>query len=479
MNYKSIKYLLGWIIKVEGIFMILPFFVSLYYKETSGFIFLICSLFAIGSGFLMTRKKPARSSFYAREGFVTTALGWIVMSFVGCLPFYLSGQIPNFIDAMFEIISGFTTTGASILDNVEDLSRSMQLWRCFSIWIGGMGVLVFMLAVLPLANDGQSMHLMKAESSGPSVSKLLPRLKTTAVVLYVIYVVMTLIQIVLLLLGRMPVFDAVCISFSTAGTGGFAVLNDSLSSYNTYLQFVITIFMMLFGVNFTFYFLIISKRGKEALKIEELRWYFIIYFVFVILITVHLTKDNGDFLESLHNGAFQAASMMTSSGFFIIDINVWPQFPKMLLLLLTFIGACAGSTGGGIKVSRIIICVKMVGKELSYLIHPRSVKVIKVNEKKLEHEVIRSVNTFFIAYIFVFMVSLLLISLNDFDFMTNFTAVTATFNNTGLGFGMLGPSGNFSIFSDFSKVVLMFNMLAGRLEIFPILLLFSSGTFRK
>lgn len=479
MNVGIICYVLGWIIRVEGLFMLLPLLVSVVYQEKNGLYFLVCALAAILVGHIMTRKKPARKSFYAREGFITVALGWIVMSLIGAIPFYLSGEIPSFIDAIFEIISGFTTTGASILSDVEALSKCMLFWRSFSHWLGGMGVLVFVLAILPMAG-GESMYFMRAESPGPSVSKLVPKIRQTAKALYSIYVGLMLIEIVLLIIGKMPVFDALCMSFGTAGTGGFGILNSSAGSYTVYQQAVLTIFMMLFGVNFAFYFLLIMKKPKDAFGIQEVRFYFFIYAVITVLITLNVTAvSRGSLFQNFHHAAFQAASVMTTTGYSTVNFDLWPEFSKILLVLLMFIGACAGSTGGGIKVSRILIYIKTIKKELAFLVHPRSVKILKMDGKKIDHEVIRSTNVFLCTYVIIFFGSLILISLDGFDFETNFTAIAATLNNIGPGFAKVGPVENFGIYSNFSKIILSFDMLAGRLELFPMLLLFLPSSWRR
>lgn len=479
MNFKRINYLLGWILKIEAVFMILPFIISMYYKEETGFAFLYSALLSAALGIILSFKKPENKSFYAREGFITTALGWILMSLIGSLPFYISGVIPSFVDAIFEMVAGFSTTGASIITDIELFPRGMLFWRCFSIWIGGMGVLVFILAILPLARDGQNLYLMRAESPGPSVNKLVPRLQTTAVVLYKIYIIITLAQIMLLLLGNMSFFDAVCISFSTAGTGGFSVLGDSIASYNTYIQIVITVFMLLFGTNFMIYFLILSKKFKEAFQMEEVRWYYIIYFTSAILITINLSNINGNILDNFLHSAIQSASIITTTAFTTTDFNLWPQFSKSLLIFLMIVGSCAGSTGGGLKVSRVLIYIKTVKKELAYLFHNSRISVIKMNGKKVEHEVIRSANTFLVTYLAILIISTILLSIENLDFTTTFAASIATLNNIGIGLELIGPTGNYAIFNDFSKIILMFNMLAGRLEIFPMLLIFSRGVFKK
>lgn len=477
MNKSIILHILGWIMIFEAAFMLLPVIVALIYGEPSGYSFLITIGVCLIIGIPLALKKPKSRVFYAKEGFISVALGWIILSFMGSLPFYISGQIPHFVDAIFEIVSGFTTTGSSILSDVEALDKCMIFWRSFSHWIGGMGVLVFILAILPLAR-GESMHIMRAESPGPSVEKLVPRMRTSAALLYIIYIGMTLLQIVLLLLGNLPLFDALTLSFGSAGTGGFAIKNSSIMSYSTYVQSVITIFMFLFGVNFNFYYLILLKKAKSAFKMEEVRWYFIIVISAIILIAFNTGGLKG-FFSALHHSAFQVSSIITTTGYATIDFNYWPTFSKTILVVLMFIGACAGSTGGGIKVSRIIVLFKTIGKEMSYLIHKRSVKVLKINGKKIENEAVRSINVFFVTYIMIYATSLLIISLDNFDFTTSFTAVVSTLNNIGPGLEMVGPMGNFGSFSDLSKLVMMFNMLAGRLEIFPLILLFSPSTWKK
>ncbi|MDD3221855.1 MAG: TrkH family potassium uptake protein [Clostridia bacterium] len=479
MNYGSIRYIVGWILKVEAALMVLPMIVALVYRESTGWFFVICALLSLGVGTLLSLKKPKKTTYYAKEGYISVALGWIAMSIMGCLPFVFSGEIPSFIDAIFEIISGFTTTGASILPDVEALSKCMLFWRSFSHWVGGMGVLVFILAVLPLAGGEHNLQLMKAESPGPSVSKLVPKLRATAITLYKIYFVMTVVMILLLILGRMPVFDALCIAFGTAGTGGFGVLNSSMGSYSTYLQAVTTIFMMLFGVNFTFYFLILYRKAKDAFSMEEVRWYFGIYFGAVILITASMADQAGGLFEHFHHAAFQAASIMTTTGYSTVNFDLWPQLARLILLLLMFIGACAGSTGGGIKVSRVIVYLKSIKKEMGSLIHPRSVRAIKLDGKAVDDGMMRSIFAFFSAYVLIFVVSLMVITLDGFDFETNFSAVAATFNNIGPGLGAVGPTANFAGYSILSKIILSFDMLIGRLEIFPILLLFAPSTWRK
>lgn len=478
MNYSIIIYIIGWILKLEAIFMILPAVTALIYQEISGFAFVITIVLCLAAGIPLTRKKPAQKAFYTKEGFVTVALSWIVLSIMGALPFVLSKSIPNPVDALFETVSGFTTTGASILSDVEALPHCMLMWRSFTHWIGGMGVLVFILTLLPLTG-GYHMNLMKAESPGPSVSKLAPKVQSTAKILYGIYIVMTLIQAILLLLGGMPVFDTLCTAFGTAGTGGFGIKADSMASYSTYIQVVTTIFMILFGVNFNAYFFILTKKFAQAFKMEEVRYYFGIIGVAILIITCnicHMYKNVG---EAFQQAAFQVGSIITSTGYATTDFNLWPEISRTILVLLMFVGACAGSTGGGIKVSRILILCKTVRKELHIFLHPNAVKKIKMDGKAISHEVVRSTNIFLVVYALIFAGSVFLIAFDDLDLITNFTAVLATFNNMGPGLELVGPNGSFGVFSCFSKIILTLDMLAGRLEIFPLLLLFVRDTWKK
>ena len=478
MNIGIVFYFLGWVLGIEGILMILPCVVALIYQEPSGFYFLGVALFCGISGWLLAHKKLKSTVFYAKEGFVAVSLSWIVLSFFGALPFFLSGEIPLLEDALFEVISGFTTTGASVLSDVEALSRCMLMWRSFTHWIGGMGVLVFILAVLPLAG-GYNIHIMRAESPGPSVGKLVPRVRTTAKILYLIYLFITVVQIILLLFTGMPLFDSMAMSFGTAGTGGFGIVNSSCGDYTALQQWIFTIFMILFGVNFNVYYLFLIRKPKDALRCEEMRGYLGIILVSTLLITWNIRGMFPNILTALRHAAFQVGSIITTTGYSTTDFDLWPGFSKTILVSLMFIGACAGSTGGGIKVSRIAIAVKTVNKELSSLIHPRNVKVLKYEGKPIEHTVLRSINTYLVAYILIFVVSLLLISLDNFDLTTNFTAIAATLNNIGPGLEKVGPTCNFGIFSPFNKYILMFDILAGRLELFPMLLLFSPRTWMR
>jgi trk system potassium uptake protein len=476
MNKSIILHIIGWILTMEALFMALPSVVALIHKEQSGYSFLITLIACLVIGVPLAVKKPKSHVFFAKEGFFAVAIGWIVLSIVGAIPFYISGEIPNYIDALFEVISGFTTTGSSILSDVEALSYCMLFWRSFTHWIGGMGILVFILAILPMAG-GETMHIMRAESPGPAVEKVVPRMRTTASLLYLIYIVMTVLEIILLLIGDMPIFDALTITFGTAGTGGFAIKNSSCAEYTTYQQNVIMIFMFLFGINFSIYTLILFRKIKVAFRSEELRAYVLIVVTAVILIALNLGGLK-NFLPSVHHAAFQVSSIITTTGYASVDYNQWPTFSKTILVWLMFIGACAGSTGGGMKVSRIVILIKTIFKELSYLVHKRSIKILKFDGKKIEHETMRSINVFFITYIFIFIASVLIVSLDNFDFTSSFTAVAATLNNIGPGLELVGPIGNFDSFSNLSKFVMMFDMLCGRLEIFPILLLFNPKNWK-
>ena len=468
MNYSIIFYIMGWILNFEAAFMVPPCIVALIYGEQAGWSFVITMALCLLIGVPLVIKKPKKQIFYTSEGFVTVSLCWVVMSIMGALPFLFSGSITSPVDALFETVSGFTTTGASILSDVEVLPKSILFWRSFTHWIGGMGVLVFILSLLPLTG-GSHMNLMKAESPGPSVSRLVPKVRLTAKLLYSIYIFMTVVEILFLLAGKMPLFDAVTVTFGTAGTGGFAIKNNS----------IVTVFMILFGVNFNVYFLILMKRVGQAFRTEELRWYLIIIAVSIGIITVNTAGLYRSLGDALHHASFQVASIITTTGFATQDFDLWPQASKTILVLLMFIGACAGSTGGGVKVSRLVVLVKTVRKELIQFLHPQVIRKIKMDGKVVEHEVVRSINVFMVAYTLLFSLSVFLLAFDGEDLITNFTAVAATFNNIGPGLELVGPSKNFGIFSEPAKLVLIFDMLAGRLEIFPVLILFSRETWKK
>lgn len=479
MNHAMVRYLIGWMLGVESLFLLLPALTALIYREDVVLAYVGVAALCMALAALFCHKKPTNTRFYAREGFVTVALCWIVLALTGALPFMLSGEIPFVVDALFEAISGFTTTGATILSDVEALSHASLLWRSVTHWVGGMGVLVFMLIVLPLAG-GQTIHLMRAESPGPSVSKLSPHLRDTAMILYAIYLGMTILETILLLLGGMPLFDALCTSMATAGTGGFGIWNTSIAHYNSYyLQAVVTVFMILFGINFSVYFLLLTRRFKAAFRIEEVRVYLGVILASSIVIALNVRHLFPSLLDSFHHAAFQVASIITTTGFSTVDFNQWPALGKAILVLLMFIGACAGSTGGGMKCSRILLMCKSIRKEMQFLIHPRAVRVNKMDGRRVPHEVMRSVNVFMIAYLLLFILSVLLLSITNEELITNFTAVAATLNNVGPGLELVGPAANFGFFSPLSKIVLMFDMLAGRLEVFPMLLLFAPATWKR
>lgn len=483
MNYRMILYLLGCILNVLSACLLLPVAVGLFYGEQQWKIYALTALFSLVCGLVLTTvKKPKKTVFYAKDGFVTTALCWIAISVIGALPFYFTKEIPSLVDAVFESVSGFTTTGASILSNVEALSQCSLFWRSFSHWIGGMGVLVFLLAVVPLTEGGSTMQLMRAESPGPSVGKLVPKVRQTAFILYTIYFAMTVIEIFFLLAGGMPWFDALTTSFGTAGTGGFSIRNASMGFYDSYyLQGVVTVFMILFGINFSVYYLLLIKKIKQALKSEELRWYVGIVSFSVLCITLNLYRSgyfSGKLFPSFHHAAFSVASVISTTGYATTDFNTWPQLSRFILVILMFIGASAGSTGGGMKVSRIILLVKSSVREIVSVIHPRGVKVVKLDKKRVSHETVRGATSFFVVFMLIFVISSFVVSIDGFDMTTSLTAVASAMNNIGPGLELVGPTGNFSIFSPFTKIVLIFDMLAGRLEYFPLLVLFSPVTWK-
>ncbi len=477
MNFRMIKYFLGWILVFETMFLLIPLVTAVIYGEQCFSAILLSMAVCLAAGGLLIWKKPKNTELYSREGFVIVSMSWIVLSLFGCLPFVFSGAIPSFTDALFETVSGFTTTGASILAEVEHLPKAMLIWRSFTHWVGGMGVLVFIMASIPLSG-GQNIHIMKAESPGPSVSKLVPRVKTTALILYSIYFVLTLIEFVLLLFGDMSVFDALNTALSTAGTGGFGIKNDSMASYSPYIQIVVTVFMIMFGINFSSYYFILTGRIKEAFN-KEIRVYFGIIFFAIAIITFNLRDFYDTFGDTLRNVSFTVASIISTTGYSTVDFDLWPQLSKTIIVLLMLTGSCAGSTSGGIKITRIIILFKGLAKELEVMIHPKQLKKITMDSKPIEHEVVRSVNSYLVCYVLLFMASAAVISIDGHDLITNFTAVSAAINNVGPGLEAVGPSRNFGFFSTPSKLVLIFDMLAGRLELFPMLLLFSKATWKK
>ena len=478
MNYSVIRYILCRVLEFAALFMILPLLVGVLYREKSA----LCFLYVIAGCLIVSligrRFKPKSQVFYAKEGFVTVSLSWIILSLIGALPFYLSGEFPTYTDALFETISGLTTTGATILTDVEGLSRCIQFWRCFTHWIGGMGVLVLILAVLPLSGS-YNMHLMRAESPGPSVGKLVPKKKNTAMILYGIYLAITLIEITALMLAGLNLYEAATLSFSTTGTGGFGLLNTSIGSYSTTIQVIFIVFMLLCGINFQIFYLLLIKKPKEALGSEELRYYLGIVLAASILIAINVRGFFADGFQAFHHSLFQVVSVMTTTGFATLDYNVWPEFSRSIIFLLTLLGACAGSTGGGFKVSRLIVLLRSIKNEIFSVVHPRSIKKIHMDGHIVEDGVIKSIQVYTMIYAIIFLGSFVLVSLNEFDFVTNITAVATTFNNVGPGFNMVGPAGNYAAFSGFSKFVLMFDMLAGRLELLPILVLVSPRTWKR
>ena len=479
MNYRMIAYLTGVIILIEAAFMLLPLVVALLYGEMSGVWFLVTLAAAALLGFVLTRLRPVKRTMYAREGFVITALAWIVISLIGAAPFTLSGQIPNYLDAVFETVSGFTTTGASILPNVEALDQCMLFWRSFTHWLGGMGILVFMLALVNLAG-GEANHLLRAESPGPSVSKMVPNMRKSSAILYTIYMVMTLVEVVLLVLGGMPLFDSLCHAFGTAGTGGFGVKAASIGYYDSYyLQGVIAVFMVLFGVNFNVYFFLLMRKFSMALRNTELRAYLAIVLVSTVTIALNIAGMMPSLFDAFHHAFFTVSSIITTTGFATVDFNQWPELSRLLLVLLMIVGACAGSTGGGVKVSRFVILTKATAYEIRRLLHPRSVKVLTMDGKPIGRETIQGVQGYMMVYFFVTVISMLLVSLDNFDLTTTIPAVEATLNNIGPGLNLVGPTENFALFSPLSKIVLTLDMLLGRLELFPVLILLLPSTWRK
>lgn len=482
MNYRMVSYIIGQIVRVEGILMIPPLVVSVIYGESAFAAFLIPIVLSVAAGTLLTIKKPSNPDIFAKEGFVTVGLSWIIMSLIGALPFVIDGCIPSFVDAFFETVSGFTTTGASILIEIESLGRGMLFWRSFTHFVGGMGVLVFVLAILPQADTRsvKLMHVMRAEVPGPKVGKLVSKIGRTARIMYGIYIGLTVIEMILLLAGGMPVYDSIVNSFATAGTGGFAIKNASIAAYDSaYIDYVIGIFMFLFGVNFNLYYLILIGHVGEALRSEELRWYLIITGVSTALIAADIYEIFGTVGESVRYAFFQVTSVMSTTGFATSDYNAWPALSKVILALLMFCGACVGSTTGGIKVGRIILLVKSGLREVKYMLHPRAVVAVRSEGKPVERDVLRGANSYMIVYIMLFTASLFLVEMvEECDLVTGFTAVSACLNNVGPGLGEVGPAGNFSALTPFTKILLSVDMLAGRLEIFPLLMLFAPSTWR-
>lgn len=472
-----IRYTLGWLVLFESIFFTVPMITAAVYWESTFFAFLTVALICLGIGLLLVSRKPQDTTIYAKEGFVIVSLSWIVISLFGALSLMFAGVTSSFIDALFETVSGFTTTGASIFKEVESLPKSVLIWRSFTHWVGGMGVLVFIMAFLPLGG-GQNLHIMRAESTGAEVSKLVPKMKHTAMILYIIYFAMTFIAFIAFLIADMSVFDALNTAFSTAGTGGFGIRNDSLGSFSAVQQILVTIFMLLFSINFNSYYLMLRLKFKEAFN-SEMRAFFLVVLTAITIITFNVYTQFDSVGEAIRHVSFTVASLISTTGFATVDFNLWPSLSLTVLVIIMFIGGCAGSTAGGIKVSRFAILIKGLFRELGMIVHPKQVKKITIDKRPLDREVIRSVNSYAVCFVLVFTASLILVSFDNKDLVTTFTSVTATINNVGPGLGEAGPTSNFSGFSNLSKLVLTFDMLAGRLEIFPLLILFAPSTWKK
>lgn len=471
--------MIGQIIKLEAVLLVLPLAVSIIYRERCALSFLITALASLFVGFAVTLiSKPGNRLIYAKEGFVIVALAWLALSAIGAVPFVLSGEVRSYADAFFETVSGFTTTGASVLTDIEGMSHGLLFWRSFTHWVGGMGVLVFIMAIIPSVCD-RSIHILRAEMPGPVMGKLVPKLKQTAKILYLIYIVMTVLEMILLLCGGMSLFDSALHSFATAGTGGFGIKGDSIASYSPYLQWVIAAFMFLFGINFNIYYLLLVRRFRSVLRSTETWCYIAICLISVSIITGNIYSIYGNLPDSVRASAFQVASLVTTTGFSTADFNLWPELSKGILLILMFIGGCAGSTAGGLKVSRVVMMIKMIRREFMKMIHPRSVSAVRIEGKKVDDTTLNGVNVYFALYMVIYFAVFLLLCLEPFDFETNFTAVAACYNNIGPGFGAVGPMGSFSGYSAFSKIVLSATMLLGRLEIYPLLFALIPSTWTK
>ena len=479
MNRRMVLYMLGNVVKLEAALMIPALITSLIYKEECIVDFIISIAVALFAGFTLTFvSKPSNKVIFAKEGFVIVALSWLILSLIGALPFYLSKEIPSYIDAFFETVSGFTTTGASILTDVEAMSKGLLFWRSFTHWIGGMGVLVFIMAVVNTLSD-RSIHILRAESPGPIIGKLVPKMKQTTRILYIIYIVLTLLDFVFLLIGRMPVFEALVHALGTAGTGGFGIKADSFGSYSPYLQWVTTIFMFLFGVNFNIYYLLIIKKWKTAIKSGELIFYLSTIAIAITLISINISPLSESIGDAVRHAAFQVGTVMSTTGYATTDFNQWPIFSKAIIFILMFMGGCAGSTAGGFKCARVILLIKKTRREVKKLLHPRSVNTVRFEGKSIENQLISSVSSYLTVYILIYCAVTLIISLDGFDIETNISAATACFNNIGPGLSAVGPAANYAAFSPFSKLILSVTMLFGRLEIYPILLTLSPSTWVK
>lgn len=479
MNKKMIIFTLGKLLQITGLLMYIPVVIAIIYQEIEGISFAIVGALIFGLGTIISYKHPAKKNIYAREGFVIVALSWILISIFGAIPFCLTGEIPSFIDAFFEMVSGFTTTGSSILSDIEALSHASLFWRSFSHWLGGMEILVFVIAFIPISS-GRSLHILRAEVPGPVVGKLVSKIRLTARILYFIYAILTLVETVLLMFGGMPLFDSLLNSFGTAGTGGFAIKNASIAAYDSvYVDTVITVFMILFGINFNLIYFVIIGKVKEAFKSEELRCYLFIIIGATVLITINILPMYESILSALRYSSFMVGSIITTTGFVTADYGKWPMFSQMIIIILMFVGACSGSTGGGIKVSRIVIYLKNAKKELKHLLHPHSIQTVEFEKQSIDDHVIANIHSYLVLYLTIFALSMLILTIYNLDFKSAFSAVATCLNNVGPGFDVVGPVSNFSSLSDISKLVLSFDMLAGRLEIFPILLLFAPSQWRK
>ena len=477
MNIKMLIYILGKVLLIEGMLMLLPAVCGLFYSENQVVVYFILAAVYMGAGYLISLKKPKNMTIFIKDGCVATALSWLILSICGCIPFIITKEIPSFTDAMFETASGFSTTGASILTNVEAMSHTSLMWRSLTHWIGGMGVLVFLLAVVPMTG-GSNMNLMRAESPGPSVGKIVPKVRSTAKMLYLIYLVMTVAEIIILFACGMPFFDSVCSAFGTAGTGGFGVRNDSFASYAPHIQWIVAVFMLLFGMNFNFYYYFVTKQVNKAFKMSEIKVFLAVVAVVTGIICFSVRGLYGSFGEAIRHSFFQVSTIITTTGFATTDFDLWPSVAKFLLLGLMILGACASSTGGGIKVSRFQIMFKTIKREINTYIHPRTVKQIQVDGKKVDADVEHSVALYFFIYLLVFTISMFIVSFEGHDLVTIFSSVAATLNNIGPGLSLVGPTQNYSFFSDLSKWVFIFDMLAGRLELLPIIVFLNPSTYK-
>ena len=478
MNIKMLIYILGKVLLIEGILMVLPIVCGICYGEWPFLVYYVaCAAAYIIAGYLISMKKPKNMTVFIKDGCVATALSWVVLSIAGCIPFMLTKEIPSFTDAMFETASGFSTTGASILTNVEAMSHTSLMWRSLTHWIGGMGVLVFLLPVVPMAG-GSNMNLMRAESPGPTVGKIVPKVRSTAKMLYLIYLAMTVTEIVVLAICGMPLFDSICSAFGTAGTGGFGVRNDSFASYAPHIQVIVAVFMIMFGMNFNFYYYFTTKQVNKAFKMSEIKVYLAVIAIVTAIITFSVWGQYSNFGESLRHSFFQVATIITTTGFATTDFDLWPSVAKFLLLSLMILGACASSTGGGIKVARFQIMFKSVKREIQSYIHPKTVKKIHVDGKTVDSDVIHSVALYFFIYLLIFVGSMFIVAFEGHDLVTIFSSVAATFNNIGPGLSLVGPTQNYSFFSNVSKWVFIFDMIAGRLELMPLIVFLTPTTYK-